>query len=121
LLHAEQAQVQRELHTNGALRAPREALAEASGRSGRWPVGKSGWSELGPAFKRIYRSARRAMPRPQVRPDDASLHEWRKRTKYVRHALQMLEPMRPAMLSPLVKRARSLTECLGEYHDLSLL
>ena len=121
LLHAEQAQVRRELHENGALRGPRSALAEASQRSSRWRVGKGGWSELGPAFKRIYRDARRAMPTPHGGADEVQLHEWRKRTKYLRHALQMLEPMRPAMLSPLLQQARSLSEALGEHHDLALL
>jgi CHAD domain-containing protein len=121
LLQAEQAQVRRELHENGALQIPRSELLEVSDRSSRWPVGKAGWSDLGPAFKRIYRSARRAVPPRQSSPDEAGLHEWRKRTKYLRHALQMLEPMRPAMLSPLLQHARSLSECLGEHHDLALL
>jgi CHAD domain-containing protein len=121
LLRTEQTEVQREMRENGALDEPRGALQQLARRSTRWRVGKGGWSDLGPAFRRIYRSGRQAMPRSGVRPDDAALHEWRKRTKYLRYALQMLEPMRPSLLSPLVKEARRLTECLGEHHDLSLL
>lgn len=121
LLRTEQRQVQRELKQNGILDQPRAALQRLAERSTQWRVGKAGWSELGPAFRRLYRSGRQAMPAPGERPDDAALHEWRKRTKYVRYALQMLEPMRPSLLSPLVREARRLTDCLGEHHDLSLL
>lgn len=121
LLRAEQTQVQRELRENGALNQQRGALQQLVRRSTRWRVGKGGWSDLGPAFRRIYRSGRQAVPAPGARPDDAALHEWRKRTKYVRYALQMLEPMRPSLLSPMVKEAHRLTECLGDHHDLSLL
>ena len=121
LLRTEQMEVQRELRKNGALDAQRGALQQLVRRSTRWRVGKGGWSDLGPAFRRIYRSGRQAMPAQGARADDAALHEWRKRTKYLRYALQMLEPMRPGLLSPLVKDARRLTECLGEHHDLSML
>lgn len=121
LLRTEQTEVQRELRANGALDEQCGALQQLVRRSTRWRVGKGGWSDLGPAFRRIYRSGRQAMPAPGAHPDDAALHEWRKRTKYLRYALQMLEPMRPTLLSPLVKEARRLTDCLGEHHDLSLL
>jgi CHAD domain-containing protein len=121
VLRTEQTEVQRELRQNGALDEPRGALQQLVHRSTRWRVGKGGWSDLGPAFRRVYRGGRQAMPAGGERPDDAALHEWRKRTKYVRYALQMLEPMRPSLLSPMVKEARRLTECLGQHHDLSLL
>ncbi len=121
LLRSEQAEVQREMRENGALDQQRGALQQLVRRSTRWRVGKGGWADLGPAFRRIYRTGRQAIPALGTRPDDAALHEWRKRTKYLRYALQMLEPMRPSLLSPMVKEAHRLTECLGYHHDLSLL
>lgn len=121
LLRTEQTEVQRELRDNGALEQQHGALQQLARRATRWRVGKGGWSDLGPAFRRIYRSGRQAMPAEGTRPQDAALHEWRKRTKYLRYALQMLEPMRPSLLAPMVKEAHRLTECLGQHHDLSLL
>ncbi len=121
LLHTAQAEMQRELRGSEALDAPRHSLQQVARQARRWRVGKGGWSDLGPAFRRIYRGARRAMPAAETRPDEAALHEWRKRTKYMRYALQMLQPLRPQVLAPLIKQARSLSECLGEHHDLAML
>lgn len=125
LLRALQAQ---EAAVRGRLRTPpsplartRGALARQRSRMNDWLVGTYGWSVLGPALRRIYRSGRRALPAGQPRPADRTLHEWRKQVKYLRYALEILTPMRKRKMAELARHARRLTECLGEAHDLAVL
>jgi len=121
-LQTEQATLQRQLRQRPVpLRQACVALRRVRRRSRHWQVGRHGWSVLGPAFRRIYRSGRRAVPTARPRPADPALHEWRKRVKYLRYALQMLTPMQPQRLPALARQAESLTDSLGEAHDLALL
>lgn len=122
MLQAEQAGVRQRLreHPSQVART-RDALDQLRGRAAQWPVGTHGWSVLGPALKRIYGSGRRRMPTARPRPTDRHLHEWRKRVKYLRYALEILAPMRAQKLTRLGRRTKQLTDCLGEAHDLAML
>jgi CHAD domain-containing protein len=121
-LHAERAGLRRRLHAHPAqLAQTRDALEQMCGRAPRWRVGTHGWSVLGPAFRRIYKSGRRALPNARPRPTDRALHEWRKQVKYLRYALETLAPMRSRRLARLARQAEQLTDCLGEAHDLTML
>jgi len=121
-LHAERVGLRRRLHEQPAQLAQiRDPLEQLCGRVSQWRVGAHGWSVLGPALKRIYRSGRRARPNARRRPTDRALHEWRKQVKYLRYALEMLAPMRAKRLARLARQAETLTDCLGEAHDLTML
>jgi CHAD domain-containing protein len=99
----------------------RRTLQQTEASAHRWSVGTGDWSKLGPAFRRIYAAARESARKSRRRPDDTRLHEWRKRIKNLRHALQMFEPLQPIKLSKLARRARRLADRLGSAHDLALL
>jgi CHAD domain-containing protein len=122
MLQAEQARVRHRLreHPSQVART-RGALEQLCGRITQWPVGTHGWSVLGPALKRIYGSGRRTLPIARPRPADRALHEWRKQVKYLRYALEIVAPMRARKLPRLARRAKQLTDCLGEAHDLAVL
>ncbi len=121
-LQADQAGLRRRLREHPAkLARSRSALERLSNRVMQWRVGAHGWSVLGPAAKRIYRSGRRARPPARPRPTERALHEWRKEVKYLRYALEMLAPMRPRKVARLARQAEQLTDCLGEAHDLAML
>ncbi len=121
-LQADQGALRRRLRAHPArLARSRSALERLSNRVMQWRVGTHGWSVLGPASKRIYRSGRRALPPARPRPTERALHEWRKEVKYLRYALEMLAPMRPRKVARLARQAEQLTDCLGEAHDLAML
>lgn len=109
------------LGSRHALDAERRSLKSLRRRAADWPVGRHGWSVLGPGLLRVYRKARRglAAATPEAGPD--VLHEWRKQTKYLWHELQLLQPLAPATLQPLARQAQRLGELLGDYHDLEVL
>jgi CHAD domain-containing protein len=96
-------------------------LQQTAFSAGQWPVGHAGWARLGPAFRRIYAAGRQAARASRTAADDHALHEWRKQVKYLWHALQMFEPLRPRKLRKRIKLARCLAEELGDNHDLAVL
>ena len=121
-LQADQAGLRRRLRGHPAqLARTRGALQQLCDRVPRWHVGTHGWSVLGPASKRIYRSGRRGLSTARPRPAERALHEWRKQVKYLRYALEMLAPMRARKVARLARQAEQLTDCLGEAHDLAML
>jgi CHAD domain-containing protein len=107
--------------TAAPIAAARRTLQQTQFSASRWPVGDCGWSKLGPAFRRVYAAGRRAARQSRDRPDDDLLHEWRKQVKYLRHALQVFEPLRPPKLKKRARLARRLADSLGHGHDLALL
>jgi CHAD domain-containing protein len=86
-----------------------------------WPVGRRGWSVLGAGLKRVYRSGRDSFTEARQGPSLANLHEWRKQVKYLWHQLQVLRPMRPAVMEELARQAHDLADSLGDDHDLAVL
>jgi len=121
-LQTDQAKLRRWQQEHPAqLARTRVALEQSCRRGTQWRVGTHGWSVLGPALKRIYKSGRRARPTASRHPTASTLHEWRKQVKYLRYALEMLTAMRSRRLARLARQAKQLTDCLGEAHDLAML
>jgi CHAD domain-containing protein len=72
-------------------------------------------------FGRIYRRARNAHRRAAcVRSDDA-LHEWRKQTKHLLTAAEVLGDTDAKWLRGIAKLAHRIADRLGDDHDLSVL
>lgn len=68
-----------------------------------------------------YRRGRRAFRAARSRPDDATLHEWRKRAKYGWYHALLLNPLAPSALGPMARRLKDLSDALGDDHDLAVL
>jgi hypothetical protein len=69
------------------------------------------------ALKKIYRTGRAAFAAAKRTRTDDALHEVRKQAKYLFNALQWAGAAKGRSLT----RARKLTDCLGEEHDLAEL
>ncbi len=65
---------------------------------------------------RVYRVGRRAFSRARAEPTTENLHELRKRTQYLRGALELLE-----LNGKPTRRASQLSRLLGDDHDLAVL
>jgi CHAD domain-containing protein len=76
---------------------------------------------LSKGLQRIYRRGRRAYRQARTDPTTENLHEWRKRTKDLWHAAQILRPADPKRLRPLARAAHDLSDLLGDDHDLAVL
>ena len=76
---------------------------------------------LAVGFVRIYRRGRRALEAAREVPRPTRLHEWRKHVKQYWHALEVLEPAWPRVMTALAGEAHRLADVLGAYHDCTLL
>jgi CHAD domain-containing protein len=99
----------------------RRLLRKARTRLKHIHVEADNWKVVGPALRQVYRQGRRALAeaREQSTPED--FHEWRKQAKYLRYALESLEPLRPPLIHTMADTAHDLTDCLGNDHDLTVL
>jgi CHAD domain-containing protein len=72
-------------------------------------------------LRKIYRQAREAFTVAHDRTTTASLHDWRKKTKYFANAVNVLGDAAQASQVSLAKKATRLGDWLGEEHDLAVL
>ena len=61
------------------------------------------------------------MQQVRLQPTVSFLHEWRKQAKYLYLQLELLEPLYGAAAWHLAKQLHTLSDELGEDHDLALL
>jgi CHAD domain-containing protein len=107
--------------TGGDIDATRAAIAGALARTPAWTFERDGFDAIRPGLKRIYRRGRQSMRAAREDPTPENLHEWRKRTKDLWHATQIVGDARPERLDGFAKRAHKLADLLGDGHDLELL
>ena len=98
-----------------------EDLRQARGRVDDWPLEGAGWSGLGGGLLAVYRRGRRECGQASWRPSVESLHEWRKRVKYLWYHSRLLQPLWPAAMSAWRGELDRLGELLGDDHDLAVL
>lgn len=75
--------------------------------------------ELG--LERVYNRGRRGMENAIEYPTDTLLHNWRKRAKYLRHQVEALNVLDPEALGLREAQLETLTDLLGDDHDLAVL
>jgi len=71
--------------------------------------------------EKTYKRARKAMEKAADSPTTAAFHEWRKRVKYHWHHARLLKGAWPKLIKPWAKEAHSLSDFLGDEHDLAVL
>jgi CHAD domain-containing protein len=113
---------QEALHVEHAeLAHSRWQLQKARARLKEMPVKGDNWSIVGPALQDVYRRGRRALAGARDEHSPEAFHEWRKQAKYLRYTLETLEPVWPPVIHTLADEARTLTDYLGDDHDLTVL
>jgi CHAD domain-containing protein len=107
--------------TRTAMRHAAVVIARARSRVARWTIRQDGWAALDPGFHRIYARARAARELAADDPSLEHLHEWRKRSKDHRYALELLRPIWPPVTKTFAGEGHELTDSLGDDHDLAEL
>ncbi|MBA2338600.1 MAG: CHAD domain-containing protein [Acidimicrobiia bacterium] len=95
-------------------------------RVARFPVVGDGafpdrFASIRPGLMRIARRAAGGMAEAQVLPTAHRLHEWRKDVKYLRHHVEVTQPMWPDLLGAVAQRLAELGDVLGDDHDRAQL
>ncbi len=103
-----------------ALQRAERAVRKVRRESDRWSIAGR-WKTVAAGIETTYRKGRRAMKKCFESADDDQWHQWRKRVKDLRYQLEMLAPLWPQVLEDAAEEAKSLTDLLGDDHDLAVL
>jgi CHAD domain-containing protein len=76
---------------------------------------------LAKGLRRGYRATRTAFQHAYATGHDEDLHDWRKGVQHHWRQMQLLAPCWPSELNARVDAARSISQLLGDDHDISLL
>ncbi len=76
---------------------------------------------LAKGLRRCYRTTREAFQHTFEADRDEDIHEWRKGVQHHWRQMQLLAPCWPSELTARAEAARSLSQILGDDHDISLL
>jgi CHAD domain-containing protein len=98
----------------------RERMATALERLPDWPHLPEDFGVVAAGFARTYMRGCRALAAARADPTAARFHEWRKRAKYLRYHLRLLQEMWPGPLAAWYEEAKRLSDLLGDEHDLSV-
>jgi CHAD domain-containing protein len=79
------------------------------------------WKALGPGVKRTYAAGRRAYQEVLQNPAPENFHRWRKRVKDLWYHVRLLDRAWPEQMEALAKELKTLSDHLGDDHDLVVL
>ena len=111
----------RELENKKAIPTIIETVHAARARIETLPIKNEDFSAFRRGIRRVYTRGRRAMKLAYTQPNSEVFHEWRKRVKYLWYQLDILEALWPNTISNLANELHTLSEYLGDDHDLAVL
>jgi excisionase family DNA binding protein len=111
----------RELENQRTIPAIIETMHVACAKIENLPFQHEDFSAFRRGIQRVYTRGRRAMKLAYTQPKSEVFHEWRKRVKYLWYQLEILEALWPNTLSNLANELHTLSEYLGDDHDLAVL
>jgi CHAD domain-containing protein len=80
-----------------------------------------GFQSVAKGLRQSYRGGRRALAKAFANGSDEDFHEWRKTLQHHWRHMQLLNPCWPSELSARVELSRSLSQILGDDHDIAML
>jgi CHAD domain-containing protein len=99
----------------------RQLLHRAGDATRRWPRGHQGWQGLTRSATRLYARGRETLAEVRREPTVERLHTWRKQAKQLRYQLELLAPVAPPAVMRMAHELRTLSDDLGDDHDLAVL
>ncbi len=91
------------------------------GMQGAGPKIRDDFRAIRGGLRRVHARGRHGFERATRTPDPETLHEWRKRVKYLQYQVETLSPLWPDLLGAYGARLATLGETLGTEHDFSVL
>ena len=80
-----------------------------------------GFQSIAEGLRASYLEGRKAFDRAFETGEDDAFHDWRKTIQHHWRQMQLLSPCRPSELSARVELSRTLSQLLGDDHDISML
>lgn len=98
-----------------------DRLADAKKRVVKFDLPGDGFDVVGPGLERSYRRARGMFAEAYEHPSDEAFHEWRKGAQAHWRQMTLLARAWPDNLGARALEARTLSQILGDDHDLAML
>lgn len=98
-----------------------EELRQARLRVETWPLAAGGFDALADGLARTCRRGRKAVRTVRRTPTAENFHELRKRVKYHRYQMCVLENLWPKVMKGRHRAMHDLSDLLGTHHDLAVL
>ncbi|MDR8392558.1 CHAD domain-containing protein [Aliifodinibius sp. S!AR15-10] len=83
-----------------------------------WPIDIKTFDDIRPSIKRTYKRGRKGLQNSKKNGGVEDLHEWRKRGKYLRYQLDVLNRLWPQMFETLEDELHDITNFTGTFKDL---
>ncbi len=99
----------------------RSPLRAAQAQTSNWRLRATNSSVVFDALRHSYSRVRKAHRIARKEASTESLHEWRKRTKYLWHQVQLLAPPSSREMHEYADAMHRLSDHLGDDHDLAVL
>jgi len=99
----------------------RDDMAAARARIDRWSLDDGGFRAFSGGLKNTYAQARKLTVAARAQPSVEGFHEWRKAVKYHWYHVRLLTPLWPVEMRARSEALHTLSELLGEEHDLAVL
>lgn len=96
-------------------------LKDAQDDINNWKIKSNSWSAVDQSLKRVYTRGYQDLAKAISKPRAENFHEWRKRVKYLRYQLQVVNPIWQDLVQIWVEQTHDLSNYLGEDHDLAVL
>lgn len=98
-----------------------EDLNKAEKIHSKWKIRQKGFDVFSKGIKITYGKCQKAMKNAYKKQSTENLHEWRKRSKYLRYQVDFLRDIWDEPMKTLENELHQLTDYLGDDHDLAVL
>jgi CHAD domain-containing protein len=106
---------------DAAIDAMRDELDASKARIATWQFPETGFEVIADGLARTYRRSRKRRVDAYAAGTTEAFHEWRKRVKYHRYQVRLLQDLWTPTLKARRRQLHALGEQLGDDHDLALL
>jgi CHAD domain-containing protein len=96
-------------------------LRKMNRRAGDLKVRAEGWTATQPGLLESYRRGQESLATALKAPSSENFHDWRKHVQDLWHQLRLLYPIQPQNLRVSADEIKTLSQCLGDDHDLVML
>lgn len=121
-LEDRQAQMASDLiEDKGILKTIGKRLAEKCEEMDGWSIEIESFEDIEPAVMRVSKRGLKGYEKAKKSGSTEDFHEWRKRVKYLRSQLDLLNEIWPEFLECWEDQLHDLSDFLGDDHDLYLL
>jgi len=109
------------LKDRGVLKTIEKQLTDKCEDIDQWKIDIQTFEEISPSVERVYQRGRKGYQKTVETESTADFHEWRKRVKYLRYQLDLLNRIWPDFMEAWEDELHDLSDLLGDDHDLYML